>query len=174
MIDYRYQGPGMYTGMATIPLSSDPTTVSFEGLPALEGLNATESQSAYFVLLFPNIAYWIFPHHLVMLLFFPESENTTVEHVDMLVHPSAREAADADAVFDRVMKFWWYVNDQDVWLVENVQAGLQSRAYRGGRMCFRFEEPVHRFQNMVADLMTGEIRIPVGDEHEEAPSVNSS
>ena len=166
---YRYQGPGMYTGMATIPLSSDPSTVSFEGLPLLEGLNDTESQSAYFVLLFPNIAYWMFPHHLVTLLFWPLDEQHTLEHMDLLVHPNARKSANADDAFDRVMKFWWYVNDQDVRLVENVQAGLQSMAYPGGRMCFRFEEPIHRFQNMLADLMTGRDRVPPGDASEEAP-----
>jgi len=166
---YRYQGPGMYTGMATVPLSSDPTTVSFDGIPIWHGLSDTESQSAYFVWLMPNIAYWIFPQHLVTLLLTPVSEDLTLEHMDMLVHPSARAAADADAIFDRVMNFWWYVNDQDVRLVENVQAGLRSQAYSGGRMCFRFEEPVHRFQNMVADLMTGRVRVPEGDASEEAP-----
>ena len=62
-------------------------------------------------------------------------------------------------------------NAQDVGLVERVQQGLQSRAYRGGKLCFRFEEPVHRFQNMLIDLMTGVTRIPGGDEHEEAPTL---
>ena len=47
--------------------------------------------------------------------------------------------------------------------------GLSSRAYPGGRMCFRFEEPIHRFQNMVIDLMLGAPRIPPGDARETAP-----
>jgi hypothetical protein len=34
-------------------------------------------------------------------------------------------------------------------------------------MCFRFEEPVWRFQNMVIDLMTGKTRTPPGDAKEE-------
>jgi choline monooxygenase len=170
---YRYQGPGMYTGMATIPLSNDPSTVSFEGLQPFDGLTATESQSAYFVMLFPNVAYWIFPHHLVTLLFWPVDQGRTIEHMDLLVHPDARRSTDADQVMDRVMNFWWFVNDQDVRLVERVQAGLQSKAYTGGRMCYQFEEPIHRFQNMVADLMTGERRIPLGDEREEAPELTS-
>ena len=34
----------------------------------------------------------------------------------------------------------------------------------GGRMSFRFEETIHRFQNMVADHMIGLPRIPAGDE----------
>ncbi|MGQ0635096.1 MAG: aromatic ring-hydroxylating oxygenase subunit alpha, partial [Planctomycetaceae bacterium] len=166
---WRYQGPGMYTGMCTSPLTSDAGTVSFEGLPVWGGLTFTESQSAYFVLLFPNIALWIFPHHLVTLLFRPQDAGVSLEYLDMLVHPRALEAPDIDATLDRVMSFWRFVNDQDVRLVERVQAGVISRSYHGGRMCFKFEEPVHRFQNMVADLMTGQWRVPPGDAHEEAP-----
>ena len=45
-----------------------------------------------------------------------------------------------------------------------MQEGLENPAYRGGRMCFRFEEPLHRFQNMVIDKMVGIDRVPGGDE----------
>ncbi|MFN0055993.1 MAG: aromatic ring-hydroxylating oxygenase subunit alpha [Planctomycetales bacterium] len=167
---YRYQGPGMYTGMGTIPLTNDPKTVSFD-LPELPGLDDTESQSAYFVLLFPNIALWMFPHHLLTLLFRPASAGVTIEHLDMLVHPSAKSIPDFDAITDRILKFWIFVNDQDIRLVENVQRGLQSSAYGGGRMCYHFEEPVHRFQNMVANQMTGRFQTPPGDSREEAPTL---
>jgi choline monooxygenase len=159
---YRYQGPGMYTGMATIPLTNDPNTVSFD-LPGIPGLNETESQSAYFVLLFPNLALWMFPHHLITLLYRPLAAGLTLEHLDMLVHPSARNIPNFDGITDRILAFWKFVNDQDIRLVENVQHGLASRAYAGGRMCYHFEEPVHRFQNMVAGLMTANLQIPAGD-----------
>jgi choline monooxygenase len=33
-------------------------------------------------------------------------------------------------------------------------------------MCYRFEEPLHRFQNIVIDKMVGVDRIPPGDEEE--------
>ena len=165
---YRYQGPGMYTGMATIPLTNDPSTISFD-LPTIPGLDSTEAQSAYFVMLFPNIALWMFPHHLLTLLFRPLGAGLTLEHVDMLVHPNAREIPDFDATVDRILSFWTFVNDQDIVLVEDVQRGLQSRDYPGGRMCYHFEEPVHRFQNMVAGLMTNSLAIPPGDQSESAP-----
>ena len=45
----------------------------------------------------------------------------------------------------------------------------KSKAYPGGRMCYHFEEPVHRFQNMVAGLMAGASQIPAGDDYEQAP-----
>jgi len=101
---YRYQGPGMYTGMATIPLTNDPNTVSFD-LPIMPGLDDTESQSAYFVLLFPNIALWIFPHHLVTLLYRSLSVGVTLEYLDVLVHPTAKDAPNFDAVIDKIMSF---------------------------------------------------------------------
>jgi choline monooxygenase len=168
---YRYQGPGMYTGMCTVPLTNDPSTVSFD-LPAIPGLNVTESQSAYFVLLFPNIALWMFPHHLVTLLYRPLNAGLTLEYLDVLVHPSAMQASGFDETIDRITSFWCFVNEQDVKLVEGVQRGLQSRAYRGGRLCYHFEEPIHRFQNMVADLMVGVLRVPGGDLREEAPDLS--
>ncbi|RIK72153.1 MAG: (2Fe-2S)-binding protein, partial [Planctomycetota bacterium] len=150
---WRYQGPGMYCGMCTSPLSDDPNTLTVD-LPPFTELTYTESKSAYFVHLFPNISLWIFPHHFLTLLFRPSGPATTLEHVDMLVHPDVLTRPGIDESLDRIMKFWCFVNDQDVELVEGVQAGVAARAYRGGRLCYRFEEPIHRFQNMLIDLMT--------------------
>ena len=59
------------------------------------------------------------------------------------------------------------VNAQDIAAVERVQKGVQPRAYPGGRMCFQFEEPIHRFQNMMIDLMTALDRVPPGDAAED-------
>jgi choline monooxygenase len=159
---YRYQGPGMYTGMRTTPLSNDPSTVTFD-LPAMPGLDATEAQSAYWVLLFPNLALFLLPNHLFTLLFQPDGPGRTRESADLLVHPSALAAPDAQARIDAILSFWGVVNLQDIAAVERVQNGLQARAYPGGRMCYHFEEPIHRFQNMVIDRMTGVERVPEGD-----------
>ena len=63
-------------------------------------------------------------------------------------------------------KFWNLANLQDVEIVERVQEGISNPAYRGGRMCYRFEEPLHRFHNMVVDKMVGVDRVPPGDEEE--------
>jgi choline monooxygenase len=166
---YRFQGPGLYTGMCTSPLSRDPDTVRFE-LPIMPGLNAVEAQSAYWILLFPNIALFLLPDHLFTLLLQPDGPGRTQESADLLVHPSALAAPDAERQIDHILAFWGMVNEQDIAAVERVQRGLQTQAYPGGRMCFRFEEPIHRFQNMVIDRMTGVWRVPPGDEREEAPT----
>ena len=165
---YRYQGPGMYTGMCTSPLTYDPNTVRLD-LPNMPGLNPTESRSAYWVWMFPNVAWFLLPNHLFTLLVRPDTHGRTLECADMLVHPSALQQPDAQQRIDAVFAFWDMVNSQDIGAVERVQRGLTARAYKGGRMCFRFEEPVHRFQNMVIDRMVGRQRVPEGDATEEAP-----
>jgi choline monooxygenase len=33
-------------------------------------------------------------------------------------------------------------------------------------MCYKFEEPLHRFQNMVIDHMVGSRHVPPGDDGE--------
>ena len=55
------------------------------------------------------------------------------------------------------------VNTEDIGVCERVQEGTASHAYGRGRFSYRFEEPLHRFQNMVADKMLLEQRIPEGD-----------
>lgn len=163
---FRYQGPGMYTGMATAPLSQSPSTCSFN-LPTMPGLHGLEANSAFWILLFPNLALFLLPNHLFTLLFHPDGVGATIESADMLVHPNALAASDADKEIDAILDFWAMVNRQDIGAVERVQQGLQARAYPGGRMCYRFEEPIHRFQNMLIDRMTGRERVPPGDSAEE-------
>ena len=159
---YRVQGAGMYTGMCTFPVSKDEETVKFE-LPTMRGLNRAEARTAYWFLVFPNIALFLLPDHLFMLLFKPDGPTRAVECADLLVHPNALSAADADKKIDHIFKFWDMVNAQDILAVERVQLGVQSKTYPGGRMCYRFEEPVHRYQNIVIDRMVGKHRIPKGD-----------
>jgi choline monooxygenase len=163
---YRNQGPGMYTGMCTSPLARSPALVSFD-LPVMPGLEPFEAQSAFWILIFPNVALFLLPDHLFTLLFRPDGPQRTVEVASMLVHPEALEDPQADAKIDRVLSFWAMVNNQDIKAVEGVQKGLQVRAYPGGRLSARFEEPVHRFQNMVIDRMTGLNRTPAGDAQED-------
>ena len=159
---HRCQGPGMYTGMCTSPISVDPSTVRLD-LPSFPGLNAKENDTIYFILLFPNVALWIFPNHMLTLLFRPASPQLTIESMDMLIHPSAREEPELEEKLRHIMDFWDMVNKQDIDIVQRVQQGLSSGAYPGGRMCYEFEEPVHRFQNMVIDCMLSIDRTPLGD-----------
>ena len=87
-----------------------------------------------------------------------------MEETVILTHPDSVRGADASEGLDQLERFWDLVNRQDLEIVERVQQGITNPAYTGGRMCYRFEEPLHRFQNMIIDRMVGIDRVPAGDD----------
>jgi choline monooxygenase len=161
---YRWQGPGRYTGMCTTPVSRNTDAGGWDGLRRVSTLGPEDADSGRFVWLFPSTALVVLPNHAFVLFNRPVAPNRTVETAVLLAHPESVDDPGAGEGLEQLEKFWDLINRQDLEIVERVQEGLANPAYRGGRMCFRFEEPLHRFQNMVIDKMVGLDRVPGGDE----------
>lgn len=166
---YRWQGPGMYTGMCTTPVSRNTDAGGWEGLPLLSSLGSDDANSGRFVWLFPNTAIVVLPNHAFVLFTRPDGPTRTIEEALIIAHPECAHGPGAAEGLDQLESFWDLVNQQDVDIVERVQEGIANPAYRGGRMCYRFEEPLHRFQNMLIDRMVGIDRVPAGDEQTMTP-----
>ncbi len=164
---YRYQGYGMYTGMTTTPISGD--NPAWLALPPHSGVTGHDLKAGRFMLLFPNAALSVLPNHLFLMILDPIGADRTIERTYLMTHPDTMEGPGAGEALDELMGFWDHVNLEDVDIVENVQLGISTPEYQGGRMCYRFEEPVHRFQNMVIDRMVGLDRIPEGDAVDQVP-----
>lgn len=163
---YRWQGPGMYMGFCTTPISQNSGAGGWQGLPSVGSLSGTDAESGRFIWLFPNTAVSILPNHSFVMITRPDGPGRTVEDTFLLAHPESLGSPDAERELDQLAKFWDLVNLQDVEIVERVQKGISNPAYRGGRMCYRFEEPLHRYQNMIIDKMVGMDRVPQGDGEE--------
>jgi phenylpropionate dioxygenase-like ring-hydroxylating dioxygenase large terminal subunit len=164
---HRWQGSGMYVGFCTTPIAPDTDDGGWQsGLAPIAGLDASDAASARFVWLFPNVALNILPNHLFVIHARPVGPGLTHETTYLLTHP---ESAGTEAAVDGLVRFWDEVNREDIGIVERVQAGLDSTPFPGGRLCYRFEESLHRFQNMIVDRMVGERRVPPGDEAETVP-----
>lgn len=161
---YRWQGDGMYTGFCTMPISRDEES-NWLTLPLLETLSEEDQQSAKFVWIFPNVSITVLPNHTFVMMLQPEAYNKTRELTYLLVPPGTDESEHQSEV-GQLMSFWDLINTQDLEIVERVQAGIETEAFKAGRMCYHFEELIHRFQNMVIDRMVGINRIPPGDEQE--------
>jgi choline monooxygenase len=168
---YRWQGPGMYVGFCTSPIAANTEDGGWEGLPALSTLEDPDATSARFAWVFPNVAVNALPNHTFVFLARPTAAGRTDEVAYLLAHPDpvARAGDELEAEAERLLAFWDEVNREDIAIVERVQQGLSDPAYTGGRMCYRFEEPVHRFQNMVIDRVLGLRRVPPGDADPQQP-----
>ena len=159
---HRSQGAGMYTGMLTTPVSRDVDSV-WLNLPAVQGLNKEHLEAAYHICIFPNVTITILPNHAFCMITDPICANQTRERTFLLSPPGTLDNESHTSMFLELVKFWDMVNTQDLGIVERVQLGLSNTAFTGGRMCPKFEEPLHRYQNWVADRMCGIHRVPSGD-----------
>jgi len=159
---HRSQGTGMYTGMLTTPVSRDVDSV-WLNLPAAHGLNKEHLEAAYHICIFPNVTITILPNHAFCMITDPICANQTRERTFLLTTPGTLDNESHTSMFLELVKFWDMVNTQDLGIVERVQLGLSNTAFTGGRMCPKFEEPLHRYQNWVADRMCGIHRVPSGD-----------
>jgi len=159
---HRSQGAGMYTGMLTTPVSRDVDSV-WLNLPAVQGLNKEHLEAAYHICIFPNVTITILPNHAFCMITDPIRANQTRERTFLLTPPGTLDNESHTSMFLELVKFWDMVNTQDLGIVERVQLGLSNTAFTGGRMCPKFEEPLHRYQNWVADRMCGIQRVPSGD-----------
>jgi len=168
--NHRWQGTGMYVGFCTTPIAPDTEDGGWQsGLRPISGLDAADAASARFIWLFPNVALNILPNHLFVIHARPVGPGLTHETTYLLTHPESTGAADTERAVDELAGFWDAVNREDIGIVERVQAGLDSTPFPGGRVCYRFEESLHRFQNMIIDRMVGKRRVPPGDESETVP-----
>ena len=159
---HRWQGTGMYCGICTSPVSTTDDS-GWLSMKNLSSLTEIEKNSGYFFTLFPNIVIFIMPSHSFIIHAQPVGPTKTVETAWLMGHPDCVDEMSGSAI-DEVMEFWDQVNTEDVEICEQVQQGVMTDVYPGGRMCYQFEEPVHRFQNMVIDSMVSRRHIPKGDE----------
>jgi choline monooxygenase len=167
---HRWQGAGMYVGFCTSPIAPDTDDGGWQsGLTPITGLNASDAASARFIWLFPNVAVNILPNHLFIIHARPAGPAVTQETTYLLTHPESVGAAGSERAVDEIAAFWDAVNREDIAIVERVQAGLATTPFPGGRLCYRFEESLHRFQNMIIDRMVGKRRVPAGDDAETVP-----
>lgn len=161
---YRYQGAGMYCGQSTTPVSADDRD-DWLTMPPATGLDESDLVSGRFVAIFPNVLLSVLPNHVWVMRLRPESPGVTNETWTMLVPPTGASASIADR--ESTVSFWLDVNAEDVGIVEAGQRGLTKGAVPPGPLAPRFEEPLHRFQNMLADHMTldsiADLAVPCGD-----------
>ncbi len=156
---YRYQGKGCWIGQTTTPVSSDERD-DWLALPPAPGLGPSDAASGRFVWIFPNVSISVLPNHCFVMILEPQSAGRTIERGLWRLPPTSTPNAGAVA---KTVEFWTSVNLEDIDIVERGQRGLERGGFVPGRLSPRFEEPLHRFHNLLADRFCGVERIPDGD-----------
>lgn len=152
---YSWQGPGMYTCLATSIVTEKPQSDELLRLPPIDSLNRENRESARYVWLFPNVGLFVLPNHVLVMLTKPDGTDRCIQQIWLVSHPQSINGDRAESELDELLEFWSMVNEQDIDIVEKVQEGISMKPFNGGPMCYHFEEFIHRYQNMVIDKMIG-------------------
>ncbi|MCB0992279.1 MAG: aromatic ring-hydroxylating dioxygenase subunit alpha [Acidimicrobiales bacterium] len=166
---YRYQGPGMYCGQTTTPVSGDVRD-DWLVLPPATGLDDSDATSGRFVAIYPNTMLSVLPNHVFHMRLEPLAPGRTRETCTLLLPPSTPQLGPDD--LSATLGFWIDVNNEDIDICQRSQRGLARGGAPAGPLAPRFEEPLHRFHNMLADCMTArspaDLVVPGGDDSTEA------
>jgi len=166
---YRYQGPGMYCGQTTTPVSGDDRD-DWLVLPAAAGLDESDGSSGRHIAIYPNVIFSVLPNHVFVMRLEPLAPGLTRETCTFLLPPCSPELIGGE--LDATRRFWFAVNDEDIDICQRGQRGLTRGRAPAGPLAPRFEEPLHRFHNMLADCMTADslagLTVPPGDDGSDA------
>jgi hypothetical protein len=154
----------MYCGQTTTPISGDARD-DWLVLPRAPGLDADDGVSGRFVAIFPNVLLSVLPNHAWVMRLHPAGPGHTLETCTLLVPRSTGTPTDEQIA--PTLDFWIDVNAEDIEIVERGQRGLALGGVPAGPLVPRFEEPLHRFHNLLADCITrdglADMVVPPGD-----------
>ena len=121
----------MYVSFKTDPLSISGEPVDVDRHPHFTGLPPEHKNTAHFIMLFPNLFCFIYPHHIFSVIIRPIDAHTSEEKAILLVE---KETYD-DQWTNELWSFYYEVNREDIDICEQVQKGIQhSSPFTGGQL----------------------------------------
>jgi len=144
---YHILGDDLFAGQGTIVY--DPDYLDGERFPTFEDWPEDKRTFAEYVALFPNV--WIGLHvdHLYTVILSPEAKDRTVESFKFyyLGEGAGERFSNKRAIS---LAAWHEVFAEDIDVVEGMQKGRASPAFRGGVFSPVMDEPTHSFHRWVA------------------------
>jgi choline monooxygenase len=122
-------------------------------IPSHPAWSPQHAASAEYPVLYPNTLFGIHADHAFILFLRPEGHDCPVESGRIFyLHPDANEPA-CERNRQAVLNGWKTVFEEDVDVVEALQAGRASPAFRGGAFSPVMDRPTHHFHQWVARKM---------------------
>ncbi len=112
----------------------------------LPGLNQDERRKVMYYVVYPNLLLSLHPDYMMLHTLWPQTVDRTEVLCEWYFHPA--EIRKPGFVADDAIEFWDLTNREDWHVVEQSQAGIQSRAYSPGPYSGR-EELLYAFDQTV-------------------------
>ena len=142
---YHIEAEGRYSGQGTYVYRQlkDEDGKSF---PDFDDLSDTWDTAAEYIAVYPNVLLGVHRDHAFTIILEPVAHNQTREHVHLYY---AQPDTD-QRLRERNAALWKEVFEEDIFVVEGMQAGRAAPGFDGGRFSPAMDGPTHMFHAWVA------------------------
>lgn len=146
---YHIIEPGKFSGQGTLvyrQIEGDDGAT----FPDFAGLSEKWDAGGEYITLAPNVMLGVQRDHCFAIILEPKGPARTVEHVHLLY-----STPDTDpALRAKNAALWQTVFEEDIGVVEGMQAGRGAYGFDGGRFSPAMDGPTHEFHKWVAHRMS--------------------
>lgn len=123
-------------------------------LPAFDGLTARWNGAGEYVTLYPNVLLGVHCDHAVAMILKPDGHGRTVERTALMYTEDGATDPRYEALRTRNAALWRTIFEEDIGVVEGMQAGRHGRLFDGGRFSPAMDGPTHAFHRWSASTLT--------------------
>lgn len=109
---------------------------------------------AEYIALYPNVLLGVHRDHSVAIVLEPVSKEHTLEHVAFFYTKTCAESETFASLRKKNRDLWKSVFDEDIGVVEGMQAGRHGQLFDGGKFSAVMDSPTHNFHHWVASRLS--------------------
>ncbi len=150
---YHIERPGKFSGQGTRvyrPMIDE----SGQRFPDFPGLSETWDEAGEYIALYPNLLVGVHRDQVFHIILEPVSESRTIEHVEIYYAREDTRNSDWAGMRAANTRLWRGVFDEDVFVVEGMQAGRYGEKFDGGKFSPVMDNPTHCFHHWVATRLS--------------------
>ncbi|MEM6823979.1 MAG: aromatic ring-hydroxylating dioxygenase subunit alpha [Pseudomonadota bacterium] len=151
---YHIEAPGAFSGQGT-RVYAPQITDDGRRFPDFKGLDKKWDKAAEYIAVFPNVLLGVHRDHAFAIVLEPVAKDRTIEHVH-LYYSRPEVTAEPMADMRRTNAAMWHeVFEEDISVVEGMQAGRAGLYFDGGKFSPAMDGPTHLFHAWIAEHMAG-------------------
>ena len=148
---YHIIEKGLFSGQGTTVYNpSLSQEQAFENYP---NLSDKWDKSAEYISLFPNVLLGVHRDHRYAILLVPDGQQKTIERVAIYYANEKMADKKYSKLRTQNTKLWKEIFEEDIFVVEGMQAGRYANKFDGGKFSPVMDEPTWIFHHWVASKM---------------------
>ncbi|MEL6551402.1 MAG: aromatic ring-hydroxylating dioxygenase subunit alpha [Pseudomonadota bacterium] len=145
---YNIEAPGRYSGQGTLVYRQFETEDG-PAFPDFAGLSEKWDTGAEYIAVYPNVLLGAQRDHAFAIVLEPVAHDRTREHIHLYYASDDTSRANRETN----AATWKEVFEEDIFVVEGMQAGRAAPDFDGGRFSPAMDGPTHCFHDWVAARM---------------------